>query len=315
MIRTMIAPRACGPLAPAGVAPLSRPRETTRARTRRSAAPVWGHGPPSRREQAARASPAGRPHKPDARRTGAAAAVAGHRLGAVTAVAAQPRWARANFWDGFHRRQGPSCPAGRGKIAGPGPRTGAPSRPVGWGGRNSERRAPAGERLSGRGETGWMARTQGGREPQRGWMPVRSTGEDSRPTEDNARRPYRPAPLRSRQALHPSTRATRPPAARTPIRDRARANFEPSYGPRRAYPLPEPSRSQTWRAAYTPPARRSLRARRRSTSSPTTLPTSTPLATRARPSSMKLSTPPAPTPSRVPWTRPSTNSASSPGRN
>src|SRR6185437_5913187 len=44
-----------------------------------------------------------------------------------------------------------------------------------------------GERLSGRGETGWLARTQGGREPQRGWMPVRSTGEDSRPTEDNAR--------------------------------------------------------------------------------------------------------------------------------
>src|SRR6185437_6586155 len=68
------------------------------------------------------------------------------------------------------RRQGPSCPAGRGKIAGPGPR-------------NSERRAPAGERLWGRGETGWMARTQGGREPQRGWMPR----EDSRPTEDNAR--------------------------------------------------------------------------------------------------------------------------------
>src|SRR6185437_11583291 len=49
-------------------------------------------------------------------------------------------------------RQGPSCPAGRGK-------------------------------LSGRGETGWLARTQGGREPQRGWMPR----EDSRPTEDNAR--------------------------------------------------------------------------------------------------------------------------------
>src|SRR6185437_9422407 len=74
-------------------------------------------------------------------------------------------------------RQGPSCPAGRGKIAGPGPR-------------NSERRAPAGERLSGRGETGWLARTQGGREPQRGWMPR----EDSRPTEDNARRPVSPRP-------------------------------------------------------------------------------------------------------------------------
>src|SRR6185437_15724822 len=49
-------------------------------------------------------------------------------------------------------RQSPSCPAGRGKI-------------------------------SGRGETGWLARTQGGREPQRNWMPR----EDSRPTEDNAR--------------------------------------------------------------------------------------------------------------------------------
>src|SRR6185437_1605992 len=58
-------------------------------------------------------------------------------------------------------RQGPSCPAGRGKIAG-------------------------------RGETGWLARTQGGREPQRGSMPVRSTGEDSRPTEDNASRPVSP---------------------------------------------------------------------------------------------------------------------------
>src|SRR6185437_1657124 len=70
-----------------------------------------------------------------------------------------------------------SRPAGRGKIAGPGLR-------------NSERRTPAGERLPGRGETGWMARTQGGREPQRGWMPR----EDSRPTEDNARRPVSPRP-------------------------------------------------------------------------------------------------------------------------
>src|SRR6185437_6519194 len=32
----------------------------------------------------------------------------------------------------------------------------------------------------GRGETGWLARTQEGREPQRGSMPVRSTDEDSR---------------------------------------------------------------------------------------------------------------------------------------
>src|SRR6185437_421871 len=101
----------------------------------------------------------------------------------MRAVAPLCPWAKkdrnACLW-----RQGPSCPAGRGKIAGPGPR-------------NSERRAPAGERLSGRGETGWLARTQGGREPQRGSMPVRSTGEDSRPTEDNARRPVspRPAPL------------------------------------------------------------------------------------------------------------------------
>jgi len=47
--------------------------------------------------------------------------------------------------------------------------------------------APTNERLSGRGETGRLARTQGGREPQRGSMPVRSTDEDSRPTEDNAR--------------------------------------------------------------------------------------------------------------------------------
>src|SRR6185437_10473849 len=60
--------------------------------------------------------------------------------------------------------------------------------------RNSGRRAPAGERLSGRGETGWLARTQGGREPQRGSMPVRSTDEDSRPPEDNARRPVSPRP-------------------------------------------------------------------------------------------------------------------------
>src|SRR6185437_12068294 len=82
---------------------------------------------------------------------------------------------RLNRW-----RQGPSCPAGRGKIAGPGPR-------------NSERRAPAGKRLSGRGETGWLARTQGGREPQRGSMPR----EDSRPTEDNARRPVSPRPAPS----------------------------------------------------------------------------------------------------------------------
>src|SRR6185437_7687619 len=43
--------------------------------------------------------------------------------------------------------------------------------------------APTNERLSGRGETGWLARTQGGREPQRGSTPR----EDSRPTEDNAR--------------------------------------------------------------------------------------------------------------------------------
>src|SRR6185437_1785258 len=42
----------------------------------------------------------------------------------------------------------------------------------------------------GRGETGWLARTQGGREPQRGSMPR----EDSRPTEDNARRPVSPRP-------------------------------------------------------------------------------------------------------------------------
>src|SRR6185437_11260164 len=53
--------------------------------------------------------------------------------------------------------------------------------------------APAGEELSGRGETGWMARTQGGRGPQRGWMPR----EDSRPTEDNARRPVSPRPAPS----------------------------------------------------------------------------------------------------------------------
>src|SRR6185437_15688798 len=84
-------------------------------------------------------------------------------------------------------RQGPSCPAGRGKNAGPGPR-------------NSERRALAGERLSGRGETGWLARTQGGREPQRGSMPR----EDSRPTEGNARRPVspRPAPQAGYWELH-----------------------------------------------------------------------------------------------------------------
>src|SRR6185437_11663232 len=43
--------------------------------------------------------------------------------------------------------------------------------------------APTNERLSGRGETGWLARTQGGCEPQRGSTPR----EDSRPTEDNAR--------------------------------------------------------------------------------------------------------------------------------
>src|SRR6185437_16171517 len=97
----------------------------------------------------------------------------------MRAVAPLCPWAKkdrnACLW-----RQGPSCPAGRSRIAGPGPR-------------NSERRAPAGERLSGRGETRWLARTQGGREPQRGWMPR----EDSRPTEDNARRPVspRPAPL------------------------------------------------------------------------------------------------------------------------
>src|SRR6185437_8099382 len=81
----------------------------------------------------------------------------------------------------------PALPQLGGKTAGPGPRTGAPSRPVAWGGRNSQRPAPAGERLYGRDETGWLARTQGGREPQRGSMPVRSTDEDSRPTEDNAR--------------------------------------------------------------------------------------------------------------------------------
>src|SRR6185437_14915840 len=54
-------------------------------------------------------------------------------------------------------------------------------------------RGPASSRpapLPGRGETGWMARTPGGREPQRGSMPR----EDSRPTEDNARRPVSPRP-------------------------------------------------------------------------------------------------------------------------
>src|SRR6185437_9493617 len=94
------------------------------------------------------------------------------------------------------RRSGqarPALPQLGGKIAGPGPRTGAPSRPVGWGGRNSERRAPAGKRFSGRGETGRLARTQGGREPQRGSMPVRSTDEDSRPTRTTPVSP-RPAP-------------------------------------------------------------------------------------------------------------------------
>src|SRR6185437_9762100 len=118
--------------------------------------------------------------------------------------AATPQW-----------RQGPSCPAARGKIAGPGPRTGAPRRPVGWGGRNSERRAPAGERLSERGETGWLARTQGGRDPQRGSMPVRSTDEDSRPTEDNARRTVSPRPAPSH--LHPSAEMAFS-AARRPLR-------------------------------------------------------------------------------------------------
>ena len=38
----------------------------------RSAAPVWGNGPPSRREQAPRVFPAVRPHKRDAPRTGPA---------------------------------------------------------------------------------------------------------------------------------------------------------------------------------------------------------------------------------------------------
>src|SRR6185437_15617169 len=46
-------------------------------------------------------------------------------------------------------RHGPSCPAGRGKIAGPGPR-------------NSERRAPAGQRLSeGARRGGWLGRREG----------------------------------------------------------------------------------------------------------------------------------------------------------
>src|SRR6185437_15435022 len=38
------------------------------------------------------------------------------------------------------------------------------------------------------------AGVEGGREPQRGSMPVRGTDEDSRPTEDNARRPVSPRP-------------------------------------------------------------------------------------------------------------------------
>src|SRR6185437_10928401 len=60
-----------------------------------------------------------------------------------------------------------------------------------------------GERLSGRGKTGWLARTQGGRQPQRGSMPVRSTDEDSRPTEDNARRPVSPRPAPGSIRLQP----------------------------------------------------------------------------------------------------------------
>src|SRR6185437_10732693 len=59
----------------------------------RSAAPVWGHGPPNRREQAARASPAARPHKRDARhsREGANPSVAGCLCAARMRIRARPR--------------------------------------------------------------------------------------------------------------------------------------------------------------------------------------------------------------------------------
>ena len=63
----------------AGVAPLcrmgkigARAREIRNGGPLRSAAPVWGNGPPNRREQAPRVFPAVRLHKRDARRTGPA---------------------------------------------------------------------------------------------------------------------------------------------------------------------------------------------------------------------------------------------------
>src|SRR6185437_9925773 len=49
----------------------------------------------------------------------------------------------------------------------------------------------------GKGRAGWLARTQGGRDPQRGSMPVRSTDEDSRPTRSAGLGPRAPEPARA----------------------------------------------------------------------------------------------------------------------
>src|SRR6185437_1729517 len=61
-----------GPRTGAPSRPVGWGGRNSEPRARRSAAPVWGHGPPNRREQAARTSPAARPHKRDARHTGPA---------------------------------------------------------------------------------------------------------------------------------------------------------------------------------------------------------------------------------------------------
>src|SRR6185437_9704327 len=82
------------------------------------------------------------------------------------------------FVSKIHWRQGPSCPAVRGRIAGPGPR-------------NSERRAPAGERLSeGARRGGWLGRRSGANRSVAGCH-VRIRARP-RTTPDA---PYRPAPL------------------------------------------------------------------------------------------------------------------------
>src|SRR6185437_7776836 len=98
--------------------------------------------------------------------------------------------ARVEAEAGIAGRQGPSCRASRGKIAGPGPR-------------NSERRAPAGERLSkGARRGGWLGRREGANRSVAGCH-VRIRARPRTTPEVVSKMGYRPFPTVSHGAWTP----------------------------------------------------------------------------------------------------------------